>query len=316
MNLEKCTLKFSGHQTFPLRYGWIYKIIQEVVSNHSISSQEGIEPQMTRMGVGKNMVLSIRHWIRALGLVKCTNKKNQTYELTELATLLFTSDGGRGGRKAYDAYLDNIGTIWLLHWLMQSPTDELNAGKWLFNIFNGLRVDKLQIAKDIQLLLSNHSKDVTEATLKKDIDCLFQMYSSKYHVVNLTEDSFASPFTELGLIIQVDAKTYLAELSNRPTLPVEVFAYAVIDFLQKYKTDNNERTISFDKLLTEPGSPGKVFRLTSSGLSDKLDKLEVLTNGQIAWTDTQGLRQLQYHFDDLQTITPACYLAKYYSKKG
>ncbi|MBF4370225.1 DUF4007 domain-containing protein, partial [Vibrio anguillarum] len=31
MSIESTSLKFSGHQTFPIRYGWIYKIIQEVV---------------------------------------------------------------------------------------------------------------------------------------------------------------------------------------------------------------------------------------------------------------------------------------------
>ncbi|WP_252011790.1 DUF4007 family protein [Vibrio sp. SCSIO 43140] len=316
MSIESSTLKFSGHQTFPIRYGWIYKIIQEVIQGNSLSSKENIEDQMTSMGMGKNMVLSVRHWIRALNLVECTDKKKQTYELTKLAEKLFI------GKDALDEYLDNIGTVWLLHWLMQSidtQKAELNTARWFFNYFNGVRIDKLQLAKDIQLSLENHEKDLTDATLKKDIDCLFQMYAVKTSISGkVNEDSFTSPFTELGLITQESAKDYRAELSLQKSLPTPVFGYALIDYMQRHNIDadgnkiNNINTLSFESLLNDVGSPGRVFRLTTSGLSEKLDELEILSGGKIAWTDTQGLRQVQHSFEDLQNVDPAMFLENYY----
>ncbi|MGF1688789.1 DUF4007 family protein [Photobacterium japonica] len=316
MSIESSILKFSGHQTFPIRYGWIYKIIQEVNCNKSISSKDNIEDQMASMGMGKNMVLSVRHWIRTLNLVTCTDNKQQSYALTPLAKALFV------GNDAYDMYMDKIGTVWLLHWLAQSVNAqhaELNTARWFFNYFNGVRTSKEQLVKDITLSLGNHEKELTEATLSKDIDCLFQMYSVKRttaHKVN--EDSFASPFTELGLITQESGKDYHAELSAKNALPVEVFAYAVIDFMQRKQTDSNgeiinaQATLSFDSLLNDVGSPGRVFRLSTSGLSDKLDQLETLSKGKLAWTDTQGLRQVQHHFQDLHTENPGKYLHRYY----
>lgn len=168
------------------------------------------------------MVLSVRHWIRTLNLVMCTNKKEQTYELTPLAKKLFV------GEDAYDEFLDKSGTIWLLHWLTQSINTqkaELNTARWFFNYFNGVRVDKLQLAKEIQMSLANHEKDITEATLKKDIDCLFQMYAVKTTSTSkVNEDTFTSPFTELSLISQETAKDYRAELSKQNSLPVAIFA--------------------------------------------------------------------------------------------
>lgn len=316
MSIESSILKFSGHQTFPIRYGWIYKIIQEVKEGKSISSKENIEQQMASMGMGKNMVLSVRHWIRTLNLVTCTDKKQQSYALTPLAKSLFVADD------AYDMYMDKIGTVWLLHWLAQSVNAqqaELNTARWFFNYFNGVRTSKEQLVKDITLSLSNHEKELTEATLNKDIDCLFQMYGVKRTVANkVNEDSFASPFTELCLIVQESGKDYRSELSAQKTLPVEVFAYSIIDFMQRKQKDckgaiiNNQATLSFDALLTDVGSPGRVFRLSASGLSDKLDQLETLTQGQIAWTDTQGLRQIQHHFQDLHTVEPGMFLQYYY----
>lgn len=316
MSIESSSLKFSGHQTFPIRYGWIYKIIQEVINEESISSKNNIEEQMISMGMGKNMVLSVRHWIRTLNLVVCTDKKEQKYELTQLAKKLFV------GNEAFDEFLDKIGTVWLLHWLTQSidsTNSELNTARWFFNYFNGVRVDKVQLAKEIQMSLANHDKELTETTLKKDIDCLFQMYGVKSTSTSkVNEDSFTSPFTELGLVYQETAKDYRAELSAQKSLPVEIFAYAVIDFMARKQLGhdgekvNNNNTLSFDSLLNDVGSPGRVFRLTTAGLSEKLDALELLSEGKIAWTDTQGLRQVQHSYDDLQKVDSGMFLQHYY----
>ena len=71
-------------------------------------------------------------------------------------------------------------------------------------------------------------------------------------------------------------------------------------------------TISFENLLTGIGSPGRIFRLTATGLSEKLDAAEKLTHGKLAWTDTQGLRQLQQNFDDIHAVDPIVYLNTYY----
>lgn len=316
LSIESSILKFSGHQTFPIRYGWIYKIIQEVISGRSLSSKDNIEKQMVSMGMGKNMVLSVRHWIRTLNLVKCNGTNTQTYELTTLAEKLFV------GNDAFDEYIDRIGTIWLLHWLMQSidsQNAELNTARWFFNYFNGVKIDKIQLAKEIQQQLENHNKNLAEATLKKDIDCLLQMYAVKTATAGkVNEDSFTSPFTELGLITQESAKDYRAELSSRKSLPTEIFGYAVIDYMMRKQLDkdgkkiNNNNTLSFEALLTDVGSPGRVFRLTERGLSEKLDDLEILSEQKIAWTDTQGLRQVQHSFEDLQQVDPAMYLENYY----
>lgn len=312
MSIESSTLKFSGHQTFPIRYGWINKIIQEVREGHSISSKDNIEQQMISMGMGKNMVLSVRHWIRMLGLVTCVDKKEQSYTLTPLARKLFV---GEGKNAPYDEYLDKEGSIWLLHWLLQSNTDDLTTGSWFFNYFNSVRCNKAQLVKDIKNSLTHHDKSLTDSTLKKDIDCFLQSYSSKATSQNkINEDSFTSPFTELKLITQIDSKQYLSELATRKSLPIEIFTYAVIDFVKKkYEISGNGiTTFSFNSLLNDTNSPGRVFRLSANGLSEKLDELEEFTKGKLAWTDTQGLRQLQDNFEDINSIEPIDYLKEYY----
>ncbi len=319
MSLESCHLKFSGHQTFPVRYGWIFKIIKEIKAQKSINSSLNIEEQMISMGMGKNMVLSVRHWVKVLNLIKPSNQDRIEYELNDVAVLLFGQDINDEGK---DLYLDKIGSIWLLHWLSQSIAQykaELNTARWFFNYFNGYQFDKAQLSKDITLSLANHKKEITEATLKKDIDCFIQTYSHKYATgISVTEDSFLSPFSELGLIVQKDNKHYISELSSRKSLPIQVFTYALVDYFQRKQKNHKgsiistENTLSFDSLLNDVGSPGRIFRLTSSGLSEKLDEVERFTKGEVAWIDTMGLRQIQHNFKELHKVNPVNFLKSYY----
>jgi len=51
--------KFSGHQTFVFRHGWLEKGVRAVDQCPSVFLQENA---LVRLGVGKNMVESIRHW--------------------------------------------------------------------------------------------------------------------------------------------------------------------------------------------------------------------------------------------------------------
>jgi epsilon-lactone hydrolase len=54
-------MKFSGHETFACRYAWLPKALQAVESNPRIFSDE--DQAMVELGVGKNMVRSIRFWV-------------------------------------------------------------------------------------------------------------------------------------------------------------------------------------------------------------------------------------------------------------
>lgn len=50
---------FSGHETFPFRYPWLKKGFDAVLEDPSVFQRD---EAITILGVGKNMVRSIRHW--------------------------------------------------------------------------------------------------------------------------------------------------------------------------------------------------------------------------------------------------------------
>ncbi|NLY01892.1 MAG: DUF4007 family protein [Rhodopirellula sp.] len=59
--------KFSGHQTFVFRYGWLEKGVRGVDHCPTLFSEDDA---LVRLGVGKNMVDSIRHWCQVPQLVE------------------------------------------------------------------------------------------------------------------------------------------------------------------------------------------------------------------------------------------------------
>ena len=62
---EKYSPKFSGHETFPLRFGWLKKAYDAVEASNVQDEQQNPfrdEAAIAKFGVGKNMVASMQHW--------------------------------------------------------------------------------------------------------------------------------------------------------------------------------------------------------------------------------------------------------------
>ncbi len=57
-------LTFQGHDTFLCRTNWLKKGYDFVQADGGFNDADAV----VRLGVGKNMVTSIRYWLRAFGL--------------------------------------------------------------------------------------------------------------------------------------------------------------------------------------------------------------------------------------------------------
>ena len=63
--------QFTGHETFPMRYGWLKKAYDHVTRFKKHSDDKTViwgDEAITQLGVGKNMVSSLRYWARILGV--------------------------------------------------------------------------------------------------------------------------------------------------------------------------------------------------------------------------------------------------------
>jgi len=211
---------FSGHETFPFRYTWLPKGIQKAKEYPDLFSRDDV---MVILGVGKNMVRSIRHWCETLDLIE--SPKRGEYRPTELGTALFSPDG-------WDPYLEDHGTLWLLHWQLASRWDRASTWYLAFtrwNVHHFTRDDLVDWL--LKILPESPTTRVTIPSLRRDADVFLRKYVPSRVTRNTPpEDTFDCPLVELGLIAEVDRGLYQFVRGPKPSLPDENFLYALLDF--------------------------------------------------------------------------------------
>lgn len=293
--------KFAGHDTFPLRYGWLYKAINHLNNNGKFqtSNDEHTRRAIVELGVGKNMVNAIRYWAEATSLVKPHNNSGFIdHSVDDFGKYIF---GDSIETKGVDPFLENSGSVWLIHFLLNFNHQFLTGYRYFFNFSNVQSFEKKKLLEDFVDDATHIIKaDVGHVnTLKKDLDCFLNTYAKKRKTVSIDkqasvdEDHFSSPLTELNLISETSNAFFISELNERPDLPIEIFVYALLRFVELENDSSGTLTLDFDSLLTKPFSPGRIFRLSESGLGHKLDDAQEFTKNKIIWVDSLGLRQVR-----------------------
>lgn len=275
--------QFSGHETFPLRYGWLEKAFEAVdssgLNNNKIFSESAA---IAHFGVGKNMVAAIRFWAQVAGILATDGKDVRT---TKFGQLLLGPNG-------HDPYLENPSSLWKIHWDIASNPKH-TATYWLFNIFNETNFDRDTVMRRlIEFIDQRGWKVPTEKTLTNDISVLLANYVPSAPKRGPSEEAFNSPLTELGLIRRRSSGKFGMNLGRKPNLSNGVFLHAVCDFWDRTSSAN---TLSVQSMLLDPGSPGRVFVLEEWELIDRLADVADMTDGLISWSETAGLKQLLRH---------------------
>ena len=276
--------KLSGHETFPLRYGWLKKAFDAVSTGGVDGEGRSVflsEDAIARFGVGRNMVASMRHWAVAAGVIEEAARKPTP---TELGRRLFTDDG-------LDPYMEVPTTTWLVHWrLCGNPQN--TTWFWAFGHYPATTFVRDALTGGIEKLAKDRDwPRASRTTIGNDVKCFVRSYvrrpaSSKASY----EDALESPLTELGLIRSAGSRDSFRFIRGRkPTLGTGVFALAVSEFWAEYSAAG---TLSFEALAHEPGSPGRVFLLDEDSLADRLLRIEEDTLGAYRWSETAGLKQL------------------------
>ena len=81
-------MKFRGHESFFIRKGWLYKGLHGIQGNPELFTSKDA---MEELGIGNNMVRSLRYWMQATGiavekLTKNHGKRGQF--ITELGKII------------------------------------------------------------------------------------------------------------------------------------------------------------------------------------------------------------------------------------
>lgn len=253
---------FSGHESFACRYGWLPKLYEAVVDDPALFSSD--ERAILRLGLGRNMVKSLRFWGEAFGL---TRPQGREVRVTEFARMLLDT------REGLDPYLENPGTLWRLHWIL---TIHGGLGAWavVFLETHDREITRESFVASVRARASQTRGTITSGTASNHVDVFLRTYvGGQYSEVSL-EEALGSPFQELELMrLAMPAGVATVRLSRgpKPTLDVRAFAFVLHDFWQG--TAPKSVTLSFRSLMLSHAGPGSVLLLNELGLHERLDEL-------------------------------------------
>ena len=260
---------------------------------------------MVRLGVGKNMVSSIRHWGPVTGMLeempRSRGSRSRPLAPSELGRSLLL-DGG------WDPFLEDPGTLWLLHWQLVSRPERATTWWWVFNRYPGTTFTRADIQEALETLGTQSGwTRFTSASLKRDIDVFIRTYAPLRRRNGLLEDTLDCPLVELGVVRPTSQQQALVVVrSDHESLPDQVFVYALAEYLQRQPA--RARTVTLEELSFGDGAPGRAFCLDERGLLGRLDRIEALTDGGIVFDETAGLKQIYVH----NAPEPTASLVEYY----
>lgn len=275
---------FSGHESFTCKTLWLKKGYDFINKDYNFNAPDAV----VQLGVGKNMVASIRYWMRAFGMTK-------NDELTTLATYLLDTENGK------DPFIEDLGTLWLLHFMLVS-CEEATLYNWLFVRLQKERkiFDRQNVVSFVHRLMVEDGKQsiYNENTVKKDIGVLLQNYVLPQKSKAL--DDYSALLIDLDLIRTTDGKTYVFNIEGKRQIPWEIFLYAIINMKGK------DNTVSYDLLQ----DIGLMFCMNDMEVIDMCKAIESHKRNNVRYSDTAGIRQLQF-IDELNSED---ILNEYYGK--
>lgn len=270
---------FSGHETFPLRYGWLQKAYRAVSGAPSPKDAVHVfrDPEsIARFGVGRNMVGAIRYWATGAGILDETDEGLAT---AWLGDMLFGQDG-------VDPYLEEDSSLWLLHWHL-AARPRLTSAYWLFNEFRGGSFVRQDIVSALLTLAQECGwSRVASMTVDRDLQCLLRAYIGGRG----SSDAGDSLLAELGLIRPIDKQRARFSRGRKTSLSDAVFLFCLNEFWENFAPAQN--TMSFENAAYAPRSPGRVFLLDEEDIVGRLERLEEVSGGMLTWSETAGLRQI------------------------
>lgn len=276
---------FAGHETFHCRPFWLKKGYDFLEQKRRFTDEDAV----AYLGVGKNMVTSIRFWMKAFGMADDNG-------LSEIGQRLLSDDG-------WDPYLEDIGSLWLLHYHLVKEQHNSIASI----VFKELRDRTPEFSvRHYTSFVANEGVKVSPKTLERDFNTFLRNYRDKE---GDELDDLSGLLADLQLVgmTKVDAKdetdrkarkVYYIERKKRSSLPPEILLYAILDSIP------DQLSLSLPVLMEEVG---KTFALDRDGMLELLTDIEKKHKG-VNLSRVAGVYELQFK----KRPEPMTVLAAYY----
>jgi hypothetical protein len=288
------TYRVSGHESFTCRYAWLPKVVQHLQRDEHLFSDE--ERAMVKLGVGKNMVRSIRFWAQSSDIA-ISNGKGSGHCLTKFATSLL-------GDKGLDRFLEDTRTLWLLHWkLATNISAPLLAWDYLLNHWQEPEIVTSNVVKALRKETLKQGERLSLATVSQHFEAFLHTYVPTRGRKGLVqEDNLDCPLVELALIVKVGEREidqssgrreviFAFRREEKPEISPELFLYCLTSFWRERHT--TEETLSFREVAHGHGSPGQIFKLPEDDVRVRLDAFNQLPSAGFTYSESSNLQQVK-----------------------
>ena len=282
---------FSGHESFQCRHLWLKKGYDFIKQKKSFSNEDAV----LELGVGKNMVISIRFWMKAFNLI---DEKDQTTPFAD--RLLNNKDG-------WDKYLEDEASLWLLHYQLVKK-GHASIYQMMFNEF---RKEKIEFTKEnyaafIQRKSEELGFQYNKNTIKDDFDVFLKMYMRSDSQSRDKEESYSGLLSELEFVKSIgrgENKYYVIENTEKSQIPEEIILFCILD------SSDFDKSINLNTIEHDPNNVGSIFAINRSGLLNKIEGINSKFKKDVIFNDHAGIKELQFKTKP----DPLTILEKYYA---
>lgn len=262
------SLRWSGHETFALRYPWLPKAYGALLRDDQLFVDE--DAAMVTLGIGKNMVRSLKFWIEAMDVAQPVGR-GRTMALTPFAHAIFDETDGK------DPYLEDVRTLWLLHWKLGSrDKNPLFAWRYLISHWPYPEFTRSQAFGAFQAESQRRGLNHSDVTLNQHLDVFLHTYHRARGGAGI-EDSLDGPLVDLQFIGSLGVRqieggrwepVYAFRREPKPQIGQALFDYCLHDYWRRFGSD---QTLSFRTVAVGPASPGQVFKLPEDDMRARLE---------------------------------------------
>lgn len=266
--------RFKGNESFAIRNGWFEKalyVINENPDKNVLSNKDGVH----YLGVGSNMVTAIRYWLRAAGIID-----DKSSELTEFGNQILKKD----------AFFENEGTWWLIHYNLASNLTDCPVIYCLFNEVDSTRGKKEMFAGMIMnYFTEERSYEVKKSYIDDDLAVCIKSYCVDPEDSKKTpEDNNSCPLSNLNLLQKGDGDVLIK------TAPVNAHLSSLVVYYALLKVYGNSTSESFtvDNAMNIANGPGKIFNLDRHSMLAAVEELQ--RKGLVDFNRTAGLNTVYF----------------------
>ena len=292
MNLNPSKTSFGRNETFSLRYSWLNKGLKEFKQNENIFLSQDA-PLV--LGVGKNMVSSIKYWLGAYQILDFSEAIPLQTKFGEIL-------------ESYDPYLENSVSLWLLHWKLCTNPSSATLYYWFFNCYKKNKFTKIEVLNDLNLWLDDiGSKKISTATLQRDVLLLLKTFSSSQEETKNFEELLENPFYSLNLLSRNNDGSYMSSYEPRDSINSTLLGFCILEIFNAtmtkdlFENEKKRTQMPVGEFLNEQPSISRIFRINESFFYQLLDDLIKEYPNIFGFNETAGQRIIELKKHDIDS---------------